>query len=277
VASAGVARPTAGHVPRFGLRWYREIGLILAFYGVYTMVRNQFGSASVAPEQAFDNALSVIAIERSLGLFFEHPAQQAFLGVTSFIKALNVFYGTLHFFVTAGSLAWLFLHHPERYRRWRTTLMITTGSALAGFSLFPLMPPRLLGNFGPYGGSSVEYQFVDTLHTIGGLWSFNSEAMQSISNQYAAMPSLHLAWAAWCAGVVVPLARRRWVKATFLAYPVVTLFAIVVTGNHYWLDGAAGVAVLAVGWKLAGYSPALVSRLWAAVPAGPGAASRTDG
>ncbi len=257
-----LTRPTEQPVSaRSGLRWYREIGLILTFYGLYTLARNQFGSASVPPEEAFANALGVIDFERRIGLFFEHGLQQAFVGNRWLIRALNIFYGTFHFYVTAGTMAWLFRRFPEQYRRWRNAFVITTGSAIVGFSTFPLMPPRLLGDFGTFGGSSLEFQFVDTLHTVGGLWSFNSEAMQTISNQYAAMPSLHLAWATWCALVVVPRARRRWVKSLFATYPLVTLFAVVVTGNHYWIDGAVGVALLGAAWLVAGFVPAWTARL----------------
>ena len=103
--------------------------------------------------------------------------------------------------------------------------------ALVGFSLFPLMPPRLLGDFGPFGGHSLQYRFIDTLADFGGLWSFNSGGMKSISNQYAAMPSLHVAWAAWCALAIWPLLRHRWSRGLFFAYPFVTLFAVVVTGQ----------------------------------------------
>jgi membrane-associated phospholipid phosphatase len=100
------------------------------------------------------------------------------------------------------------------------------------------MPPRLLPE---------EYGFVDTLAHYGGIWSFDSGAMQKVSNQYAAMPSLHFAWSTWCALVLVPTFRRRWLKALAIAYPVCTLFAIIVTGNHYWLDAAGGAVILAIG------------------------------
>jgi len=71
--------------------------------------------------------------------------------------------------------------------------------------------------------------------------------MASISNQYAAMPSLHIGWSTWCAIAVWPLLRRRWLKALVLLYPAATLFCIVVTGNHFWLDGAGGLVVFGVG------------------------------
>jgi membrane-associated phospholipid phosphatase len=100
------------------------------------------------------------------------------------------------------------------------------------------MPPRLL---------PASYGFVDTLRTYGGLWSFDSGAMQKVSNQYAAMPSLHFAWSLWCTLVFLPAARRPWLRVVVLGYPVLTLFAIVVTANHYWLDAAGGALALGIG------------------------------
>ncbi|MDH4145251.1 MAG: phosphatase PAP2 family protein [Acidimicrobiia bacterium] len=230
------------------LRWYREVGVVLAFYALYSLVRNQFGSASVSPRQAYGNALRVIDIERSFDLFVEHRIQRVLLGFEPLIKSLNVFYGTLHFIVTIGVLVLLFRRAPRRYRQWRTTLGVTTGLALVGFSLFPLMPPRLLNDFGPFGGRSIDYRFVDTLEAVGGLWSFNSDAMKSVSNQYAAMPSLHVAWALWCACALMPFFRSVGARILLASYPVVTVFAVIVTGNHYWLDAVAGATVLGIGW-----------------------------
>ncbi|MBU3704206.1 MAG: phosphatase PAP2 family protein, partial [Ilumatobacteraceae bacterium] len=83
-----------------------------------------------------------------------------------------------------------------------------------------------------------------------GLWTFDSKAMKSISNQYAAMPSMHIGWSSWCAFAVWPLLKRRWTKAAVLLYPAMTLFCIVVTGNHYWIDGVGGQLFLLVGFGL---------------------------
>jgi hypothetical protein len=158
-------------------------------------------------------------------------------------------------------MVFLYRRYPARYRLMRTTLGFTTGLALIGFSLFPLMPPRLLNDVGVYGGRSTEFQFVDTLAQVGGLWSFNSDAMQSVSNQYAAMPSLHIGWSLWCVLAVWPVLQHRWARPAFAVYPLVTLFAIVVTANHYWLDAVGGVVVLVVGWQLAIRFEALTDRL----------------
>jgi membrane-associated phospholipid phosphatase len=74
--------------------------------------------------------------------------------------------------------------------------------------------------------------------------------MEKISNQFAAMPSLHIGWASWCAFALWPLARKRWVRAAFLLYPALTLLCIVVTANHFWLDGVGGQLALGLGFLI---------------------------
>jgi hypothetical protein len=220
------------------LRWWKEVLYILAFYGVYSAIRNSQGSATVSAAHAFNNARHVISLERALGIFHEEAVQEAFLGQRWFIQFWNLFYGTFHFVVTVVALVLLFRRFPARYPRWRNTLAATTGLALIGFATYPLMPPRLLPS---------AYGFVDTLKVYGGLWSFDSGPVAQVSNQYAAMPSLHFAWSMWSALVLFPMLRRNWARMAVALYPAVTLFAIVVTANHYVLDAAGGALVLGVG------------------------------
>jgi hypothetical protein len=224
------------------LRWWREVAFVLAFYGIYSFIRNQFGSAAVSEAEAYDNAKQVIDFERHIGLFQEARIQDWFLGWRAFIQFWNLFYGTFHFFVTAGCIVWMFRRpFPRQYVQWRTALACTTGLALIGFALFPLLPPRLL---------PASFGFVDTLKSYGGLWSFDSGAMSKVSNQYAAMPSLHFGWSLWCACVIIPRTRHQWAKVLAVLYPLATLFAIIVTGNHYWIDAAGGAVILGVGYAL---------------------------
>ncbi|MCP5028729.1 MAG: phosphatase PAP2 family protein [Actinomycetia bacterium] len=232
-------------------RWWLEILFIFAFYVVYSAIRNQFGSAAVTPETALENARRVIDLEQNLGLFFEPELQARFIDNVAFIQFWNLFYGTFHFVVTGVALFWAYRRFNHRYRIWRNTLAFATALALVGFSLFPLMPPRLLEDCGTYGGcADVDYDFVDTAVEVGGLWSFDSGTMQSISNQYAAMPSLHLGWALWCTGVLYLYLRRWWAKLLIALYPLSTLFAVMVTANHYWIDAAGGVLIVVVGYGL---------------------------
>ena len=214
------------------------MGLILAFYAVYSVVRNTQGSAVVSEARALRNALRVIRWEKLLGIYHEEALQQQFLAWDGFIEFWNLFYGTFHFFVTIFALVFLFRRFPVRYRRWRNTLAVTTALALIGFATYPLMPPRLL---------PASHGYVDTLRVYGSLWSFDSGAMSKLSNQYAAMPSLHFAWAMWCTLVLVPALKSWWAKAAAIIYPVFTLFAIVVTANHFVLDAVGGLVVLGLG------------------------------
>lgn len=248
-----------------------------AFYLLYSWSRNLFGSAHISlesgqqPLRAFHNAEKIINLERMIGLFHEESVQDWFLQFRGFIQFWNTYYGTAHFVVTFAVFWILFVKRKDVFPQWRNTLAITTALAIVGFSLFPLMPPRLLDSpcpvQGGFGGACIEskyrdegpdgiaktdddgtFGFVDTLPQYGGgLWTFDSEAMKSISNQYAAMPSMHIGWSSWCAFALWPLLRRRWTKIAVLLYPAATLFCIVVTANHYWIDGVGGQLALAIG------------------------------
>jgi len=220
------------------LRWWKELVAATVFYGVYSFIRNTQGSASVSKNLAFGNARRVIHLEELTGLYHERVIQHAFLRADLLMEFWNVFYGTFHFIITIGVLVILFRQFPDRYRRWRTALAATTALALIGFALYPLMPPRLL---------PASYGFVDSLKTYGSLWSFDSGAMNRISNQFAAMPSLHFAWSLWCACALVPALRRNWARILLAVYPLITLSAIVITANHYILDAAGGALALGAG------------------------------
>jgi PAP2 superfamily len=235
--------------------WWREVLVIGVFYGLYSMIRDLRGTQPVSAAQAYTNAKRIIRLERFLGVFHESTFQHWFLGDRWLIKLCDDVYGTTHFIVTAGILVMLFIWFPTRYRFWRNMLAFTTGLALIGFSFFPLMPPRLL---------PPQYHFVDTLRVIGGLWSFSSGPVNDVSNQYAAMPSLHTAWSTWCALVVISLVRPWWAKALAVLYPAFTVFAITVTANHYFSDAAAGLLLLVVSYPLAQITTRRVDGLVAA-------------
>jgi len=235
-------------------RWWVEISITLVFYLIYSTIRNQFGSAigGTIRDDALRNADRVIDFERALKLFHEQWIQRQFIDYDWFIRFWNIFYGSFHFAVTLGVMIYLFRRHPHRYIRMRSALASTTSVALIGFATFPLMPPRLLENsISRFGGGRTGYGFVDTLVDPGGLWSFDSGTLEQISNQYAAMPSLHIAWATWCAVALYPVLRRRSSRILAVSYPFMTLFSIIVTANHYWIDAVGGLIALAAGLALA--------------------------
>lgn len=230
--------------PRPVLRshWWREVLIVAAFYGAYTLVRDIRGDRPVSVFQAFHNAKRVVRLEQILRIYHEAQIQHWFIGNHAFIRLLDDYYGAAHFIGAVAVLLLLFFFFPIHYRLWRNSLALTNVIALLGFSFFPLMPPRLL----PPG-----YHFVDTLRVFGGLWSFSSGPVNDVSNQYAAMPSLHTAWALWCALALAGVIRPWWGKALVFLHPLITVFCIVVTANHYFVDEVAGVVVLAVSYLLA--------------------------
>ncbi len=241
--------PITSTTLKTGMKWWLEVALILFFYLIYSFARNQFGSASVSPGKAFENAEKIIDLEKSIGTFKELQIQEFFIDWKWFIQFWNVFYGTFHFGVTIFALVWLYIKFPSKYSRQRSFLLSSTGSALIGFSLFPLMPPRLLSNCGDFGAClSNTYPFIDTLSEIGGLWSFDSGTMQKVSNQFAAMPSLHFAWSFWCTLALYPILKSQKTKILISIYPLATTFSVIVTANHYWVDLVGGFVCLGFGF-----------------------------
>jgi PAP2 superfamily protein len=219
-------------IPAPRSHWLRELVIVVVFYYTYELVRRFAHLGKVGP-RAFRNANLVVGLERTLHIYSEVSVQRAFLGATWFIKVMNVYYGTLHFLITAGLLLWVYLRRHEHYRQFRNLLGMTTALALIGYFAFPLAPPRLYPC----------HCFVDTLDTVGGFWSYHSSAAKAIANPFAAMPSLHFGWAMWCGTVFWSFARHSVWRALSFVYPALTLLAIVVTANHYWLDAVGGAIV----------------------------------
>ena len=138
----------------------------------------------------------------------------------------NIYYGTAHFIVTIIALVLPLLPPTRPVPGVAQHACRMTALALIGFATFSLMPPRLLGDTSIYGACHEEqvedchgYGVVDTLADFGGLWSFDEGAVAKVSNQYAAMPSMHTGWSTWCALVLIPMVRRRWLKVLIALYP----------------------------------------------------------
>ncbi|MFF0214866.1 phosphatase PAP2 family protein [Streptomyces vinaceus] len=234
--------------PRRPRIWF-EILLIGVSYWTYSLIRN------AVPEQKADalaNADWLWDLERTLGIAVEQSVNHAVNSVTWLIVGMNYYYATLHFVVTIGVLVWIYRFHPGRYAATRMVLFATTGVALLGYFFFPLAPPRLMN-----GG-----HFVDTVlvhHTWGSMASGN---LKHMSNQYAAMPSMHIGWSLWCGLTIFAVASAPWARILGLLYPVATLVVIVATANHFWLDAVGGMLCLAFGYTVSrGWYGALPHRL----------------
>ncbi len=219
-------KPTAFRAPRL----WREILLVIAFYGAYTLVRLLIPHDEPA---AYAHAGQVLRLEHALGLDFELSLNHALMHSEGLARLANAFYATAHFVVTLTVLVWLYRQRPRYFRWLRTSLMLATGIALIGFWVYPLAPPRFLGGQG----------FVDPVTAFHTFGLYSSPQAGSMTNQFAAMPSMHAGWSLWCAVAVVTLSRRPLIKMAAALYPIVTLMVIFSTANHYLLDAVAGVTV----------------------------------
>jgi hypothetical protein len=217
-----------------GLWW--EIALIGVCYGVYSLVRNLVPARH---EEAMRRANELFGAERTRHIAIERPLNQLFSDVSWLGIAANYYYATLHFVVTIGVLGWLYFRRPDRYPMYRWMMFGTTLVALVGFWLYPLAPPRMMSGF------------VDTVLTLNTWGLYDSSPMASVSNQYAAMPSLHTGWSLWCAVAIIHLADRRWIKILAACYPICTVIVIMGTANHFLLDAVGGAVALACGFVLA--------------------------
>jgi PAP2 superfamily len=224
------------------LYWWVEVLFALGFYLVYSTIRNLNKGGQV---EAFHHAQTIISWEHHTGIYHEETLQRWALHFKPLIIVCNYFYGSLHFIVTIAAIIYLFRRFSDDYPLWRNTLAIATALALIGFITFPLMPPRLLATMGGH------YGFVDTLQRYPTPWSFDSGGVSKISNQFAAMPSVHCCWAGWCACVLGPRLKRPWARALAILYPLLTLTVIVLTANHYFLDAVGGFAALGIGYVAA--------------------------
>ncbi len=224
--------------------WWQELAIIALSYWLYDLGRNSI------PEQAsiaLRHGVSVQHLQEVLHLDFELSVNKFVAAHEALAQVMDYYYATLHFVVTGGVLIWLFVRRQRVYRGARTVLFWLTITALAGFYLYPLAPPRLLPQYG----------YIDTLvkfHTWGSL---ADPKIAEHSNQFAAMPSLHIGWALWAGIAIVMCARRTWVRVLGALYPMGTLLVIVGTANHFVLDAVGGLLIVLVGfgmqWLLSGH------------------------
>ncbi|MFI8005199.1 phosphatase PAP2 family protein [Streptomyces sp. NPDC086010] len=233
---ATTATPSSGPRPR----WWTELPLIAVVYGLYSAGRLLVREDVPA---AVEHGLAILRLEKSLHLNAEHPLNRLLTAHPSLGIPADFAYASLHYLVTPAVLIWLFRRRTAVYRAARTWLMTSTLLGLVGFTLMPTCPPRLL---------DAHHGFVDTMaqYSAYGWWGAGASAPRGLSgmtNQYAAMPSLHVGWALWCGVLLWRHGRHPLVRAAGVAYPLLTVLVVMGTANHYFLDAVAGAAVMAVG------------------------------
>lgn len=243
------------------LRWWTEIPLLLLVYGVYSAGR--LVARGDVPA-AVDHGLTILKVEKFLRINAEHPLNRLFTREPWIGIPADFWYASLHYLVTPAVLIWVFRYRSTVYRAARTWLMTSTMIGLVGFTLLPTCPPRLL---------AAGHGFVDTMahYSAYGWWGGEASAPRGLggmTNQYAAMPSLHVGWALWCGVMLWRHGRSPWIRAAGIIYPTVTTLVVMGTANHYLLDAVAGAAVMGVGALLIRPILRLGRKLAARLPGG---------
>jgi membrane-associated phospholipid phosphatase len=222
---------TPRRLPRGWAHLAFQFVIWMGFYVVYQLAR---GAADRSVADAFQNGEWILRTERELGALFE-PAVQRVVDTSSLMVTLTSYtYWLSQFAVVGIALLWVYFRHHERFAGFRNWLIVANLIGLLGYVLVPTAPPRMFPEWG----------FVDTLAQYSSV-NHSSGFIQLAANPYAAMPSLHAMDALIVGIVIFGLVRSRIAKALWLAWPVWVSFAVVSTGNHYWLDIVAG-AVIAV-------------------------------
>jgi len=214
-------------------RVVREAVLLATLFLVYSAGRQ---IAARHTGSAFSNAHEVLSFQSWLHLPNEASIQHAALKFPHLVEGANLYYASVHAPLTAAVLLWLSIWRPKAYPHVRWTMVSVTGLALVGHIAFPLAPPRMMPGF------------VDTGLRFGQS-VYGAEHSGGPVNQFAAMPSLHVGWASLIALSMILITRSRW-RWLWLLHPIITFTVVVVTANHYWLDGIVVLLLLGVSLPL---------------------------
>ncbi len=215
---------------------------------VYDAVTNL---APLRVHAALAHGADLLRVEQSLHIDPEHALDTWLAAHHTLGLAASDYYDNAHFIVTLGLLGFLWWRRADIYRPLRNALVLANVLAFVVFWLYPVAPPRMLHGF---------TDVVAATHAIG---SWHSGTLASAANEFAAMPSLHIAWAVWCTVVLWRISGRRWVRTLAVLYPCATAFAVLATGNHYVLDILGGLATIALSMLLVRLLDARLRAVWA--------------
>jgi hypothetical protein len=241
---------TARRLPRGWVHLALQFALWMGFYFAYQLARGVADDGGAAT--AFANGEWIIDAQRRLGSLFEPALQDAVESSSVLIQAMSLTYWLSQFAVVGLALMWVYLKAHGHFYGFRNTLILGNLIGLVGYVLLPTAPPRMFPEAG----------FTDTLAAHSTV-NHSSTLVAFSSNPYAAMPSLHALDALIVGVVMATIVRRRWAKALWLSWPPWVWLAVMGTGNHFWLDVAAGILVAAVAgaivyrpWRRARVAPA---------------------
>jgi membrane-associated phospholipid phosphatase len=220
----------------------RQIGLLVIVDLAYETVR---GMADGQHGPAFAHGQAIIDFERSTHTFFEPPVQEFFMQANWVIDFANQVYMNSQFAVVLSFFFFVYFFRNDAYYFIRNMFMVSMGLALIGYALYPTAPPRFYSQYG----------FVDTINDFSSV-NHDSGLSKAFINPYAAVPSMHCAFAAMIGFSGARLARHRLMRAFWIAWPFLVAWVVVVTGNHYWVD-------VALGWMVAATAALVAQRLLA--------------
>lgn len=220
---------TSRRLPRGWAHLALQFAIWMGFYVVYQVAR---GAADRSVAVAFQNGEWVLRREKDIGALFE-PAVQRVVDTSSILVTLTSYtYWLSQFAIVGITLLWVYFRRHERFAGFRNWLIAANLVGLLGYVFVPTAPPRMFPEWG----------FVDTLAQYSSV-NHSSTVIAFAANPYAAMPSLHAMDALIVAVVMFGLVRSRVAKALWLAWPIWVAFAVISTGNHYWLDVLAGFVI----------------------------------
>ncbi|MBS1880948.1 MAG: phosphatase PAP2 family protein [Actinobacteria bacterium] len=231
-------------LPKGWLDLWRQVGILIAVDVIYELGR---GIADTSRPEAIYNGQQVIDFERSVHSLFEPGLQAVFLPAQWTIDVANQLYLNAQFSIAIGFLVWLYIWRNEHYNFVRNMFVVAMCLALIGYIGFPTAPPRMFPGDG----------FVDTITKFSGV-NHDSALAKIFINPYAAVPSMHCAFALMIGGSGFLVCRHWWSKAWWLFWPILIAWVVIVTGNHYWVDWI-------LGWMVAGAAAVIASRLLARV------------
>lgn len=233
--SARLSSVQARLLPHGPLDVVRQVVLFMAAYQLYRLVRglaNDPGSANAA----FANARDLIHAEQALNIFIE-PSLQAFAsGQQWLLDGASWMYINAQTSITLGALTWLYLFRNESFYFVRNMFLVAFGVALIGYTVFPTAPPRFFPEWG----------FFDAVSDFTGV-AQDSVTINELFNPYAAVPSMHVGFALMIGIPLARLVRWRALKVFWVIYPLIVVFVIVVTANHFIADAVLGGVAAGLG------------------------------
>ena len=234
-----------GKLPHGWSDLFRQLGLFVLAFAFYDAIR---GIADGERTVAFAHGQQLIDLERSTHTFFEPHLQSFFLPAHFLIDFANQIYLNSQFAVAISFLIWLYLFRNDAFYFVRNMFLAAMGLALIGYALYPTAPPRLFPQYG----------FTDTITNFSKV-NHDTGVVKLFVNPYAAMPSMHCAFALIIGATGIRIVRNRIGKIFWALWPLLVIWVVVVTANHYWIDAAAGALVAVfpavIAWRLARVRP----------------------